>query len=53
MQAANKAFQRDAIAVSHLLQRAQKLRHGNCAPEQRRYACSFFHQPLTTLEKSC
>ena len=32
----NKAFQRDAIAVSHLLQKAQKLRHGNSAPEQRR-----------------
>ena len=32
----NKAFQRDATAVSHLLQKAQKLRHGNCAPEQRR-----------------
>ena len=36
--AANKAFQMDAIAVSHLLQKAQKLRHGNSAPEQRRYA---------------
>ena len=34
---ANKAFQR-AITVSHLLQKAQKLRHGNRAPEQRRYA---------------
>jgi len=32
----NKAFQRDAIAVSHLLQSTQKLRHGNSAPEQRR-----------------
>jgi hypothetical protein len=36
--APNKAFQGDAIAVSHLLQKAQKLRHGNSAPEQRRYA---------------
>jgi hypothetical protein len=32
----NKAFQTDKVAVSHLLQKAQKLRHGNCAPEQRR-----------------
>lgn len=29
----NKAFYRDAIAVSHLLQGAQKLRHGNSAPD--------------------
>jgi len=35
-EAANKAFQRDVIAVSHLLQKAQKLRHGDSAPEQRR-----------------
>lgn len=33
----NKAFQRDKVAVSHLLQRAQKLCHNNFAPEQRRY----------------
>ena len=33
----NKAFQKDAITVSHLLQKTQKLRHGNRAPEQRRY----------------
>src|SRR5690606_6597058 len=33
----NKAVQRDATAVSHLLPSTQKLRHGNCAPEQRRY----------------
>jgi hypothetical protein len=32
----NKAFQRDEVAVSHLLQKAQKLRHSNFAPEQRR-----------------
>jgi hypothetical protein len=32
----NKAFQRDAIGVSHLLQKAQKLRHSNFAREQRR-----------------
>jgi hypothetical protein len=33
---ANKAFQTDEIAVSHLLQKAQKLRHSNFAAEQRR-----------------
>jgi hypothetical protein len=38
----NKAFQRDAIAVSHLLHNAQKLRHGNSAPEQRRYGALKF-----------
>jgi hypothetical protein len=32
----NKAFQTDEIAVSHLLQKAQKLRHDNFAAEQRR-----------------
>lgn len=32
----NKAFQLDKVAVSHLLQKAQKLRHSNFAPEQRR-----------------
>jgi hypothetical protein len=32
----NKAFQTDKIAVSHLLQKAQKLRHNNFAAEQRR-----------------
>jgi len=32
----NKAFQMDKIAVTHLLQRAQKLRHNNFAREQRR-----------------
>jgi hypothetical protein len=37
---ANKAFQADKIAVSHLLQKAQKLRHINFAAEQRRYAAS-------------
>jgi len=37
MSRANKAFQRDKVAVSHLLQKAQKLRHSNFAPEQRRY----------------
>ena len=37
---ANKAFQTDKAAVSHLLQRAQELRHNNFAPEQRRYAAS-------------
>jgi len=36
MKTPNKAFQLDAIAMSHLLQRTQKLRHGNSAPEQRR-----------------
>lgn len=34
----NKAFQTDEFAVSHLLQKAQKLRHNNFAAEQRRYA---------------
>jgi|GEM_PF-4505482 len=29
----NNAFQRDSIAVSHLLQSTQKLRHDNFAPE--------------------
>ena len=33
---ANKAFQRDQVAVSHLLQKAQKMRHDNLAPEQGR-----------------
>jgi hypothetical protein len=32
----NKAFQRDKFAVSHLLQKAQKLRHGKFAAEQNR-----------------
>lgn len=32
----NKAFQTDEIAVSHLLQNTQELRHGNFAVEQRR-----------------
>jgi hypothetical protein len=32
----NKAFQTDEFAMSHLLQKAQKLRHGNFAVEQRR-----------------
>jgi hypothetical protein len=32
----NKAFQTDEFAVSHLLQKAQKLRHNNFAAEQRR-----------------
>ena len=32
----NKAFHTDKIAVSHLLQKAQKLRHGNFAGEQDR-----------------
>jgi hypothetical protein len=32
----NKAFQTDEVAVSHLLQKAQKLRHNNFAAEQRR-----------------
>jgi len=32
----NKAFQADEFAESHLLQRAQKLRHNNFAAEQRR-----------------
>ena len=36
-QAANKAFQRDEVAVSRLLL-AQKLRHNNFAPEQGRDA---------------
>ena len=36
----NKAFQRDKVAMSHLLQRAQKLRHANFGPEQWRYAAS-------------
>jgi hypothetical protein len=34
----NKTFQTDKVAVSHLLQKAQKLRHNNFAAEQRRYA---------------
>jgi hypothetical protein len=34
----NKALQTDKVAVSHLLQRAQKVRHNNFAVEQRRYA---------------
>jgi hypothetical protein len=34
----NKAFLRDKVAVSHLLQKAQKLRHNSFAAEQRRYA---------------
>lgn len=38
LRAPNKAFQTDKVAVSHLLQRAQKLRHSNFAAEQRRYA---------------
>src|SRR5690554_1154426 len=33
----NKAFQTDKVAVSHLLQKAQKPRHANFAAEQRRY----------------
>jgi hypothetical protein len=33
----NKAFQTDKVAVSHLLQKAQKLRHDNFAAKQRRY----------------
>ena len=32
----NKALQTDKVAVSHLLQNAQKLRHSNFAAEQRR-----------------
>jgi hypothetical protein len=32
----NKAFQTDKVAVSHLLQKAQKLRHNKFAAEQRR-----------------
>ena len=32
----NKAFHTDEMAVSHLLQKAQKLRHGNFAGEQDR-----------------
>ena len=32
----NKAFERDKVAVSQLLQKAQKLRHSKFAPEQRR-----------------
>lgn len=32
----NKAFQTDEVAVSHLLLKAQKLRHNNFAAEQRR-----------------
>ena len=32
----NKAFQRDEFVVSQLLQKAQKLRHNNLAPEQGR-----------------
>jgi hypothetical protein len=35
-QSPNKAFQTDEFVVSHLLQRAQKLRHYNFAVEQRR-----------------
>lgn len=31
----NKAFQTDEVAVPHLLQKAQKLRHNNFAAEQR------------------
>ena len=38
--AANKAFQTDEVVVSHLLQKTQKLRHGNFAAEQRRYVLS-------------
>jgi hypothetical protein len=34
----NKAFQTDELAMSHLLQKTQKLRHGNFAAEQRRLA---------------
>lgn len=30
----NKTFQRDKVALSHLLQRAQKLRHNNFADLQ-------------------
>jgi hypothetical protein len=36
MVATNKAFQTDKVALSHLLQTAQKLRHNNFAAEQRR-----------------
>ena len=36
LDAHNKAFQTDKVAVSHLLQKAQKLRHSNFAAEQRR-----------------
>jgi uncharacterized protein (TIGR02246 family) len=32
----NKAFQMDKVIVSHLLQKAQKLRHNNFAAEKRR-----------------
>jgi hypothetical protein len=31
--ALNKAFQRDKVGASELLQKAQKLRHDNFAPE--------------------
>jgi hypothetical protein len=34
-------FQTDEVAVSHLLQKAQKLRHDNFAAEQRRYALPY------------
>lgn len=36
LEAPNKAFQTDEFAVSHLLQRVQKLRHNKFAAEQRR-----------------
>lgn len=42
--APNKAFQRDAIAVSHLLQNTQKMRHSNSAPEQQRYAAQLNYE---------
>ena len=46
----NKALQTDEIAVSHLLQTAQKLRHNNFAAEQRRYAaCQGVAQRATLL----
>ena len=38
--ATDKAFQTDEFAVSHLLQKVQKLRHDNFAVEQRRYESS-------------
>lgn len=38
LEAPNKALQTDKIAASHLLQKAQKLRHNNFAVDKRRYA---------------
>ena len=45
----NKSFQRDQAAVSHLLQKAQKLRHENLAPEQGRYGASMSKAAIVAI----